>query len=308
MRAAVNDTAIYWAVRMDGQSMDAEEQRSLDEWLSADDRHRGALFRARAGLVLMGTLEGEAPVEDKVVAPARSRRWSFVALAAAASIAAVFTLSWSMRGQEYQTDVGEVRRIALADGSVALINTQSDIAVRYDADKRAVRLDAGEAWFSVARNKAKPFIVDAGNVEVQATGTAFSVRRRDEQVEIVVTEGSVRAWRRDRPGEGVAISAGHSAWVSTRDRKAPIKVASVGDRVPLAWREGGIALNETTVGEAAEEFNRYNAVKISVENKDIASRPMTGYFLMDRPDQFSRAVSDLTGAKAYQIGNKYIIE
>lgn len=113
--------------------------------------------------------------------------------AMAASIAGLLTLSWPLlSGSHYRTEIGEIRRIALSDGSVALVNSGSDLQVRYEKAARQLRLDEGEVWFKVAKNLQRPFIVDIDGVHVRAIGTAFSVRRRDDSVEVVVTEGTVR--------------------------------------------------------------------------------------------------------------------
>ncbi|MDE8650189.1 FecR family protein [Novosphingobium album (ex Liu et al. 2023)] len=307
MSASVEDTAIRWAVRIDAQDLSDHEQRALDGWLRQDSRHRGALFRARAGLALVDGLGAEPLAEPHPAV----RRWVRASAAIAAGFAGLLalSLSWSLwSGQQYSTDLGEIRRVPLADGSVVLVNTDSDLEVHYGNKARQLRLDAGEAWFKVAKDRRKPFIVEADGVHVQATGTAFSVRRREQAVEIVVTEGTVRAWRDDQPGRAIAVSAGNTATISTAADRPAASVAPIGNGDPLAWRQGGVALNETTVFDAAAEFNRYNPVKIDVASPQVGSQRMTGYFQIDRPDEFSQAVADVTGASVSKDGNKYIIK
>ena len=72
----------------------------------------------------------------------------------------------------------------LPDGSFASLNTASRVSVRFTPERRAVRLEEGEAWYQVAHDRARPFVVEAGPVRVQAVGTAFSVRRREGGVDV----------------------------------------------------------------------------------------------------------------------------
>src|SRR3546814_2061558 len=97
-------------------------------------------------------------------------------------------------GTSYATSVGEIRRVPLADGSIAAINTASAIDVKLDDAARHVRVVEGEAWFQVARDKQRPFVVAAGRARVRAVGTAFSVRRRAGGADVLVTEGEVEVW------------------------------------------------------------------------------------------------------------------
>lgn len=310
---SVDDVAVRWAVLIDADEMDTAQQRELDMWLSQDERHRGAFFRAQAGLALVDRMGAQSETCGRAVLPsqptAKTRKRARMAGGAiAACLVGLATLSWSaLSGQHYRTDVGEIRRVALTDGSVAMVNSDSDLRVRYEKTVRELRLEEGEVWFKVAKNVERPFVVEADGVHVQATGTAFSVRRRAGAVEIVVTEGTVLAWR-DTQQDAVSVSAGNSAIVNTALNETKARVAPTGYRDPLAWRQGGVALNETTVFEASEEFNRYNVSKIEVTSARIGKQLMTGYFQIDRPDEFAQAVADVTGASVSKENHKYVIE
>src|SRR5690606_20513701 len=101
-------------------------------------------------------------------------------------------------GERYASNVGEVRRIALDDGSYMLLNTDSLAVIQFSEARRDVRLEKGEALFEVAKDPQRPFVVNAGDLTVKAVGTAFVVRREDSSVEVTVTEGVVEV---ARPGE-----------------------------------------------------------------------------------------------------------
>jgi transmembrane sensor len=111
---------------------------------------------------------------------------------------------------DYATKVGEQRQVRLADGSLAALNTDSQLDVAYSTGRRDLILRQGEPGFRLPK-AARPFEVHVGPVHVRATGTAFSVRRADKGVWVVVTEGRVLAWVDGAGGQPVAIARGDEA-------------------------------------------------------------------------------------------------
>jgi len=71
------------------------------------------------------------------------------------------------------------------------LNSNSQVQIEFTADKRTVRLLRGEAFFEVAHNKERPFVVIAGENEVTAVGTAFEVRYEPDHIDVTLVEGKV---------------------------------------------------------------------------------------------------------------------
>ncbi|HUD28459.1 MAG TPA: FecR domain-containing protein [Novosphingobium sp.] len=313
----IDDIAADWAVRLDGGSLAEDERAALDAWLAADSRHRGAFLRAQAGLVLMseapasrvGVVTNAFPPIAARKAPGVFARPGRMLGTAAAACAAALALAWAVvpGGDRFDTRIGEVRRVALDDGSVAVINTDSDIDVTYDDVARLIHVAKGEAWFQVAHNKARPFVVSAGAVHVRATGTAFAVRKEGDEVRVVVTEGTVLVWR-EGERERHPLAAGQQALIAGSDPARPVAPREIGATQPLAWREGGLALRDMTVRAAVAEFNRYNRRQIVIADEGIADSRMIGYFRLDNPDEFAQAVAQVTGGRLSLKSNEIVIE
>lgn len=299
--------ACSWAVRIDDGSMDAPAEAELQSWLASDPRHRGALLRAQAGLCLIDDARGQAPAIETLSSPARRGLRRNLARISAVAVAAGLAMLMVLapEGQEYETAVGEFRQVSLDDGSVAVINTDSMVQVALEPEHRSIQLKKGEAWFQVAKDCQRPFIVSAGPVHVRATGTAFSVRRKADAIQVIVTEGSVEAWSEDRPADRIAIVADQEASVPLHSEAAP--VARPAKLQALAWREGDIVLNGMTVGEAAKEFNRYNRRQIIVQSPAARNLKLVGYFKTHQPDVFAQAVAREIGVEVTQIGNDIVI-
>jgi transmembrane sensor len=307
-----DDIVAHWAIRLDGLPLSDDEQRDLDQWLEEDERRQGSLLRAQAALSYLdrgralSTAEPAGEEREINAAPRTSRRGFLIGGGAvggllAASIAGF--LFFTPGVETVRTELGEVRRVPLADGSVASLNTDSKIAVALAKDVREITLDSGEAFFQVAHDKARPFIVEAGQVRVQAVGTAFSVRRRADGAEILVTEGVVETWVAGREHDRKRIAAGARGFVAEAApainvEQAPGKI----DRA-LAWRSGEIALDGESLAYAVEEINRYNSRKLVIDDPALAKEPLVGYFRTNEPENFGRAVAGLMGARVIEQGD-----
>lgn len=304
-----DDAVVRWAVRLDAGPLDADEQQALDAWLAADERRQGALLRAEAALAYLdrGRALAETdgvPAEERSAAPRFGRR-AFLAggtLSALAAAGFAGFLLWTPRAEQIETVTGEVRRVPLADGSFASLNTASRVTVAMADDRRSVRLDQGEAWFQVAHDRRRPFIVEAGDVRVQAVGTAFSVRLRDGGAEVLVTEGVVETWLVGREGRRTRIAAGARGFVSEAAPRIAVAQAPEAVDRALAWRVGDLALNGEPLSYAVAEINRYNARQLVVDDPALAREPLVGYFRTNDPENFARAVASMVGARVTEDG------
>ncbi|MDT9600116.1 FecR family protein [Sphingosinicella rhizophila] len=323
MSGTTDDEARLWAVRLEAGGMSGDDEAALDQWLAGDDRRQGALLRAQAilsyferGRALAGgrpAADAPAPVAVVGQETAKDGRLSRRQLLAASLVGGLTmaggTGLWlSERRPRIETAVGEVRRVALADGSVATVNTASRLVVDMGKESRKIRLDEGEAWFKVAHDPARPFLVEAGEVRVRAVGTAFSVLRDGEGADVLVTEGIVETWLVGREAESRRIDAGTAARVSLASAEIETEAAAPRIERALAWRQGEIAFDGQTLGEAVAQFNRYNQTKLLVSDPKLGREPVVGYFSATDPIAFARAFSPLVGAEVKVAGDTIRIE
>ena len=305
-------TADYWVARMDAGDLPAEDEARLEAWLSEDDRNQGLLLRAHAAWLAVddGLAMGKAPQAAPDAVPITQPLWRrrhVLAGAMAASMAAVvarFTLF--NPGQSYATNLGEIRRVPLADGSVMTMNSATDLAVRMEEHSRHIDLDRGEAWFEVAKDAQRPFVVAAGPVKAQAVGTAFSVRRRDAGVEVLVTEGVVDTWSDHEQQKRIRLVAGQRLLITDKAvvHYGPAEMGSV--ERSLAWRTGMVSLSGTTLADAADEFNRYNRRQLLVSDPEIAGEQMAGQFRFNDPEGFAIAVRNSFNLRVDMSNPAYI--
>ncbi|AMG74607.1 FecR family protein [Sphingopyxis granuli] len=295
----IDDDADRWALWLEEGQPDADRQAAFDAWLAADPRHAGALLRAEALLTYIDRGRVLASARDYPAPDAKPRIGRRAMLAGGGSLAAAGLAFVLFRpgGVAIETTVGEVRKVALADGSIAAVNTDSKVEVAIDDKARTVDLERGEAWFQVAHDKQRPFVVAAGAVRVRAVGTAFSVRRHPRGVDVLVTEGVVETWVEGRTGDVTRIAAGSKGFVAEATPTAEVVEAPADVVRALAWRTGMLALNGESLAFAVNELNRYNVRKLVVADDELGRKSLIGYFKIDQPENFGRAVAKMIDAR-----------
>lgn len=216
-------------------------------------------------------------------------------------------------------------RQTLPDGSVAELNAGAQIEVVFTAERRGVRLIAGEALFEVAHDPARPFVVTAGTVEVRAVGTAFSVRYDNSaQVNVVVTQGRVAVEHTtaaaapalsapERPTvEPIFLDAGSRIAVPTKasslattpavELMSPTRLAEA-----LAWRERRMEFTDTPLADAVTVFNRQNRVQLLLAETSLKRRSITGVFWSDDPETFARLLETGFELKTERQGDRIVL-
>lgn len=197
------------------------------------------------------------------------------------------------------TDAGEIRRIALADGSAAQLDSRSRVHATVRGDRRALDLKAGETWLSIAAASSVPFALQAGPLRASVASAAEAVLRlRDDHARLTLIKGGARVWsavageqdgRWFEAGSEVILPLAGGALQATR-----LPAALLSRR--LGWRDGLLILDGETLAEAAREFNHYNAHRIEVSGAPANIR-VVGAFSNTDPQAFVetvRALFDVT--------------
>jgi len=310
--ATIEAEAVRWVMRLDREGETPDLLAEIDRWAETDPRHRGALLQAEAAWATIDRPDdvvSAAATDIHAIPTSLPTGWGRRAMLAgigSALAASVILYVALPGGRRYETAVGEVRRIPLADRSTIAINTASRIDVAYASDRRRVTIEHGEAWFQVAKDRTRPFIVSAGPVRVEAVGTAFSVRRRTGGADVLVTEGVVRVWAGDRREPARSLEAGTAAFVTDSGAVHATAGAAPAIERRLAWRAGHLDLAGETLGEASMEFNRHNAMSISVAPA-LAGKRLYGRFRLDDPEGFARTAAVSLGASAWKKDGTMVI-
>lgn len=244
---------------------------------------------------------------DLFAAPLRRPAWTLAA--SLCMLLLVGTLSvrlWdSRRAPDYATATAEVRAVRLPDGSLVTLGPRSELAVAFSDAERRVRLSGGEAFFEVAKNPARPFIVAAGDTVVRVLGTKFDVNASSDTVRVAVLEGRVQVARRTQgllprtPQPIATLAAGEAIAVpaaARTDTAAPSPAVAAAE--PGSWREGRRSYDDVPLAEVIADANRYYAHEIRLADPALGHQRVTTSF---RSGQIDQMLDTLDGAPTLSV-------
>jgi transmembrane sensor len=343
----IEQAAAAWLVRRDREEWNNSDQAELHAWLSASTAHRVAFIRLQTAWQQAGRLKAHAAGMTKngaplsgdgpgTLQPAKSEaplswqqnvgagvmarnaqrprmrvpRMLGASVAAACLIAAVVVgwIAWSHQGTSYRTAIGGIAAISMKDGSTVTLNTNSDIRVALNETERRVDLERGEAFFEVAKDPNRPFVVRIGDQRVIAVGTKFSVRREPNHVRVIVTEGRVRVEHSEphQPADAALISAGGVAVAGAAGVLVQDKSLSDAEE-RLSWRQGIVVFRETLLSDAVAEFNRYNTRQIYIEDPALGSMRIGGHFRTRNAEGFVRLLAEAFPIRVEDNENRIVL-
>jgi len=238
--------------------------------------------------------------------------WGTAAATLLATAGAILLLGTpSSRGAEtFATAVGEQREVKLQDGSLVLLNTNSQVRVRYSAGAREIDLLKGEALFTVEKDPQRPFRVSAGTAIVHALGTQFDVYRQKARTFIEVVDGDVSVLNESPSSTAIRsqpafLTSGDRASIS-REGELSKDLRNV--QLTQNWQKRRLVFYDETVAEAAAEFNRYNHTQIIIQDESVGKRSVYGTYNADHPQGlFAFLKGKYKGLAVDTVGDKYVI-
>ena len=297
---AIRRAAARWTIRRD-RDLSAAESIDYELWLAADPRHAAAMQRTSAAWSLLDRIPESAAAPVLAAATRRRSFWrrtvAFGSLAAAALAVGLFVWSRPLPADPTLSAPAlsattTPRLVTLSDGTVVQLNTGGEVSERFTAATRHVTLTRGEAHFAVTKNPARPFIVQAGSLQVRAVGTAFNINLQSAAVDVIVTEGRVQltTGTPDAP----ALNAGERATLRRAAAGPTLVVARIGAAAitqTLAWREPLMRLGGATLAELAAEFERATGRRLVLADPALADLRFGGRFRADDIDGFTHLLA-----------------
>jgi transmembrane sensor len=286
-RSTISD---FLAWRSDGQNAEAF-------------RHAERLWSSAAGVGDRPAIKGalrSAMTQDAD----RSRWWRRPALQAVAAALILFMaggavlLRLPFDAPSYVTAVGERRMFALADGSTVQLDTDSRVSVHYTIFSRALTLEQGQAFFTVAHESRRRFVVTAGDTMVIATGTRFDVRRNDGSVAVTLIQGGVDV--RVSQHDPVRLFSGQE--MVHRSGDTPV-IRPVSGGAATAWTSGRIIFDDTPLAEAIAEMNRYTKTAVRLRAPSYAAAHVSGSFETGDVGSFVQAATAVLPLSAEKRAN-----
>lgn len=278
---SIQQTAATWLARSVDAAWTEQDQAALDAWLAAAPAHKLAYWRLDAAWTRSEKLAAlRAP---RLRAP-RRKAWPILFGLAAATAAAIIVVALSGKVwfsepnfQTFVTPVGGHKVLKLADGSQIELNTNTVVRVGLKEASRRVILEKGEAFFDIKHDATRPFIVDVGAHRVVDLGTKFVVRDDTKRLQVTLIEGKARLESANAGTQALLLTPGDVA-VATATTMSLTARSPVSAAAQLGWRKGLLIFANTTLGDVAAEFNRYNTTKLIITDQRTASIAIGGTF------------------------------
>ena len=323
-----HEIAANWLLREQTEQLTPLEQAELNSWIGADPHRRNVWADVKLAMTVVTDNAAHPELLAMRTAALAARgeghrnRHGLLAVLALVILVGLSVGVWSLRSTagpgiaflspqrapspvnanvaQYQTEVGERSSIALPDGSIAVLDTNSAIRVAYSSAERAIKLVRGQALFQVAKHKAMPFQVYAGDKRVTATGTEFNVRLdgagTGSTVRVALVEGVVQVSTlqsspdRDAPVQVITMAPGELLQAKAG---APIAAVAANTDQLTSWRDGLLTFNDTSLGEAVAEINRYTNHPLKLADARLADLRISGVFKSGDPDHFAETVAQI---------------
>lgn len=300
--------ASAWIARLHGPQRTPELEAGLQRWLAESEINArefeavtevwdGATGIAARGLPRMS----EQAAASRPRANVRPRlAWGVAASVLIAALA--FTLYDRWFAHLYSTQIGEQRIVMLGDGTQVSLNSGTRLRSDFSGDARNIVLERGEAFFEVAHDAARPFVVHAGTHAVTAVGTAFTVRREQGRVSVLLVKGKVAVSavessanddvrvRTAATGETQLLEVGQRL---TLDMGTPAVLDMPNIAATTAWRRGEIVLDETPLRAAIDELNRYTSRQLVLGDAELEQLRVSGLYHTGDSERFARAIAQL---------------
>ncbi len=310
----VTRQAAHWVVQLRSPDRPTNTESDFADWLRASPAHVGEYLKAVEvwealshpdvdGASTPEHLIDEAqrsvattlPIGRSSLPPAVAReRGRFFRPGLAAVLALLLVTGWlgwkRFAELDLTTGRGEQRSAVLPDGSIVELNTQSEIRVVYTRLQRRIDLIRGEAFFQVAKNPERPFVVFTDLATATAVGTRFSVYRAAKGTIVTVEEGRVLvrdlsrgtdSGERRQQAQGIEVDPGTQAEAQP---SRPVLTYHTDLARSLAWRQRRLVFEGAPLSEVVEEFNRYNAVPLVVVDARLGGRHISGVFGANDPE------------------------
>lgn len=299
-----DEQALDWFVLRDRGAMSPQDEAEFEAWLARHPGHRRAYGDALRLWNELGEVISRSP-EPR----ARPTWFQYAAAAAAAGIAvvgALVLLDVPMRlAADVRSATGEIATRTLPDGSIVTLNTDSAITVHYTPEQRRVSLLRGEAFFQVAHDPARPFVVESELGEARALGTAFVVWRDEDRTIVTVIERRVAVAYPAGDGAVVTLSPGQRVGYDAASGIGPIE--AVDAEATSAWRRGKLTIVDEPLGAVIDDLNRYHTGYIRIVDSSVRDRRVSGVFDLHEPAAAINALERSLELRTTRITDRLIL-
>jgi len=246
----------------------------------------------------------------KMYPPEKKKLSIFQVVAAVAAIFVVgFGIMFLFNSQSNELVAeNKIVESSLPDGSMISLNTQSTLeySKKFNKHSRKVELK-GEAYFKVAHNPEKPFVIETGKLKIEVVGTEFNVNAKNPKgnVELVVVSGVVRVYTLADKSDSVMLYAGDGAVFNNKQKKIHKKQNN--DINYLSWKTKKLVFENTELQDIVRTLNKTYSAHIVIESSAIKKCKLSNNFDDQSLESVLKVLKATLDLKIKKEANIYVI-
>ena len=334
------ESAVDWLVKIDAvDTLTEVDRHAFHQWYNENEANKKAFLELKAFWanqtltdLLPQVVERKAQIVNSRQGELSRNKWWRNPVAATALLMMMFFAGFSMlqpnetiidERHTYTTAVGQQSHFTLADNSTLQLNANSKVQVQYTEDARNIYLLHGEAFFEVTKEPHRPFRVYAGSGRVQAIGTAFNVRLRNKEVEVLVTEGRVAlaSSRENSPINSTSSLKGNEIQLETLGFLDAGQWAKMNSDIPpvnfdaqrlqigeneiqrrQAWRDGWLEFTGQPLSEVIEDISPFTHNQYVLSSQAVGKVKIGGRYQIKDVDNIPQELKSQFGLTVTQTG------
>lgn len=312
MSTRVREEAARWFVRLHGGAS-APDAAAWRAWMHASPEHAREYTAFEALWRDFDTTAGTQALADAAQRlsgqRSRTRRRTLVrgtlGLASLGLAGLLGRHGWNawqdstLYAQSRATGTGERVALHLPDGSRLTLGPASGAALRYSRRQRTVVLERGEAVFDVARDAARPFVIDAGSARITVLGTRFAVSLLPGLVRVSVAHGTVELAAQGGAASPLRLNAGEVGEIASA-ATLPRRVQRDAQDAFAAAERGLIVFDQASLPEIAATLSRWRRQPVQAEGPASGGPRITAAVQARDVEGFIQSLPRIAAVRVYE--------
>jgi len=306
----IDEQAIAWFIRLRADNVSSEEKAAFLLWLNQADLHRetfneiGKLWDDTDLLQALGE-----SAQQQRIAPGRKTAALYLKLPLAMAACLALTLllgnqlALLMQG-DYSTGVGERKTVYFDDGSSAMLNTDSSIAVNMEGPQRRVELLKGEVYFEVKADPNRPFIVQADHSTTRVLGTRFFVHEQGRSDDVKVASGRVEVSDRGALKQPQIL---HDREAVSIDAEGLGEVRILDSALATSWINGFLVFENASLESVINQVRRYRTGAVVYKDDALRTLKINGRINLRESDDMLKVLGKNLSVKMTYLTDWLVI-
>lgn len=306
------EEASDWFARFRASNVEDEDRQAFERWCQQSPTHRQAFQRISSAwdhpVLMTAAKEISRSGDSRTRSEHHTRFGWWPSLSVAVSLVIVLAAwQWDVVTRsraDYYTAVGEQQTVHLPDRSTMTLNTQTAVAIDFKGPVRKITLLKGQAFFKVASDPQRAFIVEHEGVAARAVGTEFVVHAESKGMKVAVVEGLVRVVDSVDARQPLDLSAGNAVHVEPGIIQKP---QAIDPLITTAWLSKNLIVTSATLEDVVEEIRRYYSGTIVIWTPELKRRHVTGAYHLDDPAQLLNTLSKTLSFRLVTVADRLTV-